>query len=84
MTDQTAHRQVTIPPAATPAEAAAIVAAIDAHLVTHTADETPEDTRQGDRWQFAGRLQEIGHSSVIRSKQLPTDGWTAAGRLEQR
>ncbi len=82
MAEQTAHRQITIPAAATPAEAAAIVAAIDAHLATHRVDDTPDDTWDGKRWSFAGRLRE--NSRVVRSDQLPTDAWTAAGRVEQR
>jgi hypothetical protein len=82
--------ELTVPADATPEETAAIVAAVGTHLSDREVAAGDGDgggdggTWDGRRWQFAGRLG--GLSGVERRvpRGAPTDGWTAAGRLDGR
>lgn len=85
---------VTVPETATDAEAAAIVAAIGAHIsdlervaaARAERDTDAEETWNGNRWSFAGRMPEEngwnGRNGRIPTA-VPTDPWTAAGRINQ-
>jgi len=79
---------LTVPADATAGEAAAIAAAVGAHLrdreeaAAVAAASDGDDTWDGTRWQFAGRLEGLGGHSGRVPRDVPTDGWSAAGRLE--
>ncbi|WP_129113278.1 acc operon protein [Halegenticoccus tardaugens] len=64
-------------------EAAAIVAAIGAHLRDQelaAAAEDDAETWDGERWTFAGRVDQLQGRNVRVPDRAPTDAWTAAGR----
>jgi len=77
-----------VPADATAEETAAIAAAVGAHLrdreeaAAVAAASDGDDTWDGTRWQFAGRLEGLGGHSGRVPRDVPTDGWSAAGRLE--
>lgn len=81
---------VTVPQTATDTEAAAIVAAIGAHVsdleraaAVAAAEDATEEKWNGNRWAFAGRVSgENGWNGRVPT-EVPTDPWTAAGRIGQ-
>ncbi|HET7323273.1 MAG TPA: acc operon protein [Halococcus sp.] len=74
-----------IPDDADSDEAAAIAAALGGYLTDReraaTASET--ETWDGKRWTFAGKIEAIQGRRVRVPHDVPTDGWTAAGRTER-
>ena len=84
--------RLSIPTDADDAEAAAIAAAVAAHLrdaeraaaAATAAAAEPAPTWDGEKWEFAGRIESTGGRRVRRVPDgTPTDGWTAAGRVER-
>ena len=81
--------RLSIPDDADDEEAAAIAAAVAAHLgaaeraaAAATADSEP--TWDGEKWGFAGRVVSTGGRRIRRVPDgAPTDGWTAAGRVDR-
>ena len=83
---------LTVPTDATAEEAAAIAAAIGAHLgdrevaaaavAAAARGDGERDSWAGCRWQFAGRLEGLGKRGRRVPREVPTDEWTAIGRLE--
>lgn len=78
---------VEIPPSASADEAAAIVAAVGAHLrdretAAAAAAASAEPSWEGDRFAFAGRVEQIQGRSVRVPMNAPRDAWTAAGRTD--
>jgi len=81
---------LSVPADATAEEAAAIAAAVGAHLrdeelaamALATAADGERDSWEGRRWQFAGRLEELGKPGGRVPREVPTDEWTAVGRLD--
>jgi hypothetical protein len=74
-----------IPDDATSDEAAAIAAALGGYLTDReqasAADET--ETWDGKRWAFAGKIEAIQGKRVRVPNDVPTDEWTAAGRMDR-
>jgi hypothetical protein len=90
-TVRTPAGRLRLPADATPTEVAAIAAAVGAHLrhreavAVATAAATDDDTGHswdGRRWTFAGRTEGLSGSACRVPADAPTDGWTAAGRLD--
>nr|WP_279528915.1 acc operon protein [Halospeciosus flavus] len=85
----TSHSDVTIdlPDDADEDEAAAIAAAVQAHLAdvaaAAAAAEEEAETWEGERWSFAGRVEQLQGRSVRVPENAPTDAWSAAGRSER-
>lgn len=84
--------RLSIPADADDEEAAAITAAIAAHVsdgeraaaAVAAAAETSEPTWDGERWRFAGRMESTSGRRIGRVPDgAPTDGWTAAGRVDR-
>jgi hypothetical protein len=84
--------RLSIPDDADDAEAAAIAAAVAAHLrdaeraaaaaAAAAAESAP--TWDGEKWGFAGRIESTSGRRIRRVPDgAPTDGWTAAGRVER-
>lgn len=81
-------RRIEVPPAASEEEAAAIVAAIGAHVrdreaAAAAAAASAEPSWEGDRFAFAGRIEDIQGRSVRVPKSTPRDAWTASGRTDR-
>ena len=82
-------RSLSIPADADDDEAAAIAAAVGAHLrdgeraaaAAAAADDEP--TWEGERWTFAGRVEQSQGRSVRVPESAPRDAWTAAGRTDR-
>ncbi len=91
MVELPSGRELAIPPGATPEEAAAIAAAVGAHVRDQRAaaaaaasgDEDVAETWDGNRWQFAGRLEGLGTSVQRVPQGIPIDPWAAAGRTDR-
>ena len=68
-------------------EAAAISAAVSAYLraeeLAAAAAATGEESWDGARWRYAGRLRGIDRPGRRVPRGAPTDGWTAAGRIDR-
>ncbi|MEF8814346.1 MAG: acc operon protein [Halovenus sp.] len=81
--------RLVIPADADPWEAAAIAAAIGAHVndqqaaAAAAAASTDEETWDGERFQFAGRVDGLTGCSTRVPRDAPTDEWTAAGRRDR-
>jgi hypothetical protein len=78
--------ELDIPADADRAEAAAIASAIGAHLTDRelAAEEPAEDDSwQGRQWAYAGKVESASGCSIRVSRTAPTDGWTAAGRIDR-
>jgi len=83
--------RVSIPDNADDEEAAAIAAAVTAHLgaaeraaAAAAAAADSEPTWDGEKWGFAGRVASTGGRRIRRVPEgAPTDGWTAAGRVDR-
>ncbi|WP_281195160.1 hypothetical protein [Halorubrum sp. F4] len=79
---------LSIPDDAADEEAAAIAVAVAAHLrdceaaAAAAADDEEADWR-GDRWGFAGRLESVRGRRARVPETVPSDPWTAAGRLDR-
>ena len=84
--------RLSIPDDADAEEAAAIAAAVAAHVsdteraaaaaTAAVADSAP--TWDGERWSFAARVESTGGRRGRRVPDgAPTDGWTAAGRVDR-
>ena len=88
--EQPTDGSLTVADGATADETAAIAAAIGAHVrdrrvATLAASERATEGDEGwdgDRWQFAGRVEGLTGHIRRAPRGAPTDGWTAAGRLE--
>jgi hypothetical protein len=89
---ETVDGTLAVPADATPAQAAAIAAAIGTHLHDQHAaaharaeadDAEDEPTWDGERFQFAGRVEGLTGNSVRVPRNAPTDKWTATGRLDR-
>ena len=76
---------LTVPADATSEEAAAIAAAIGAHLRAEAAaeEEKSEERWHGNRWQFAGRVDQLQNRQVRVPNGAPTNAWAAAGRTDR-
>jgi len=79
---------VHVPSAASDDEAAAIVAAVGAHIrdreaAAAAAAATEEPDWQGDRFAFAGRIEQLQGRSVRVPASAPRDAWTASGRTDR-
>ncbi|WP_122090561.1 acc operon protein [Halalkalicoccus subterraneus] len=76
---------LSIPESASEAEAAAIAAAIGSHLRDQeaAAGGEAEPTWEGERWTFAGRIENTQSRRVRVPSGAPTDGWAAAGRTDR-
>lgn len=79
---------IRFPDDADPEEAAAIVAALGAHLrdretaAAEAGDD--EETWRGEKWTFAGRIEDLQGRSLQRIPDgAPTDAWTAASRIDR-
>jgi hypothetical protein len=74
-----------IPDDASSDEAAAIAASLGSYLHDReraaAADET--ETWDGKRWAFAGKTEAIQGKRVRVPNDVPTDEWTAAGRMDR-
>jgi hypothetical protein len=81
--------ELTVPADATPAQTAAIAAAIGAHVrdqrvaAALAREESNEDTWDGNRFQFAGRLEGLTGCPRRVPRGAPTDKWTATGRRDR-
>lgn len=80
--------EIEVPPSATEEEAAAIVAAVGAHVrdreaAAAAAAASAEPTWEGDRFAFAGRIEQTQGRSVRVPANAPRDAWTAAGRSDR-
>lgn len=77
---------VRLPSDATPDETAAIVAAVGAHIRDQRAADAADDeeeTWDGKRFGFAGRIEALTGIARRVPRDAPTDGWSAAGRLDR-
>lgn len=81
---------IEIPPTADSEEAAAIVAAIGAHVrdreaaaAAAAAAAGQERTWDGDRFSFAGRLDQLQGRAGRVPRDAPRDAWTASGRSDR-
>ena len=80
---------VSLPADATPAETAAIVAAVGAHVrdqraaAAVAAASGAEPTWEGNRFEFAGRVEGLTGRTARVPLGAPTDEWTATGRLDR-
>nr|WP_144060791.1 acc operon protein [Salinarchaeum sp. Harcht-Bsk1] len=77
-----------IPPSATTEEAAAIVAAVGAHIRDREAAAAAaaaggEPSWEGERFTFAGRIEQLQGRSVRVPADAPRDAWTASGRTDR-
>ncbi|GAB3684731.1 hypothetical protein GCM10028857_14130 [Salinarchaeum chitinilyticum] len=80
--------EVEIPPSASEEEAAAIVAAVGAHVrdreaAAAAAAANADPTWEGDRFAFAGRVEQLQGRSVRVPTEAPRDAWTASGRTDR-
>jgi len=95
MTGQTSvpldEGQLRVPEAATREEVAAIAAAVGAHLrdqelaAAAAASATADDDGSrwtGERFRYAGRLEDLTGTPHRVPLGAPDDDWTTAGRLE--
>ena len=88
VSDLAAEDVVEIPPTATEEEAAAILAAVGAHIrdreaAAAAAAASAEPTWEGDRFTFAGRIEQTQGRSVRVPTEAPRNAWTAAGRTDR-
>jgi len=79
---------IEIPASASTEEAAAIVAAIGAHVrdreaAAAAAAAESEPSWEGDRFAFAGRVEQLQGRSVRVPASAPRDAWTASGRTDR-
>jgi len=79
---------IEIPPSATSEEAAAIVAAVGAHIRDREAAAaavaaSAEPTWEGDRFTFAGRIEQLQGRSVRVPAEAPRNAWAASGRTDR-
>jgi hypothetical protein len=87
--DHRGHRdRLTVgPEVADPDEAAAIAAAVGAYLRAEAlaAEAAAAEAAgwDGKRWAYAGRLRGVGRRARRVPAEAPTDGWSAAGRVDR-
>jgi len=89
---ETEEGTLSMPADATPAQAAAIAAAIGTHVrdqrvaAAHaraTAESDEESAWDGERFQFAGRVEGLTGIAARVPRNAPIDKWTATGRLDR-
>jgi hypothetical protein len=64
-------------------EATAIVAAVSTHLEEQRSKDEGAPSWQGDRWQFAGRIEALFQRSLQVPAGAPTYAWTASSRTDR-
>jgi hypothetical protein len=74
---------MSIPDDADEDEAAAIVAALSTYLQEQESESEAVPSWDGNRWQFAGRVNELQRREVRVPTEAPTDAWTASGRTDR-
>jgi len=76
------------PEDATAEETAAVAAAVASHVSdmqarAAAASKDEDDSWDGERWTFAGRLDNTGRSGERVPRGAPRDPWTASGRTDR-
>ncbi|WP_268105408.1 acc operon protein [Natronomonas gomsonensis] len=69
-----------VPQDANGEEAAAIVAAVSTYIQEQNVEAKDDPSWQGNRWQFASRMDAVLQRSPRIPTDAPTDGWSASGR----
>lgn len=64
-------------------ETAAIIAAVNRLLLEQDEPSHADTGLVEQQWEFTARIESVEHMTVRASKHIPSNYWTAAGRVDR-